>query len=131
MHVKYTISPKDIDLIYCRMEFCISFDSGLVHTHYYLLTEKIPSGTSDYFGLCSEESENEDHDEDMDADAANQGDEVAHALAAADALGKGSKSTSSKSNFEDITDGLRELDMEHYDEEDNGNRLSYFFTTIK
>ncbi|XP_057461568.1 uncharacterized protein LOC130751868 [Actinidia eriantha] len=71
----------------------------------------------------SEESENEDHDEDMDADAANQGDEVAHALAAADALGKGSKSTSSKSNFEDITDGLRELDMEHYDEEDNGVEL--------
>ncbi|GFZ19666.1 transducin/WD40 repeat-like superfamily protein [Actinidia rufa] len=59
----------------------------------------------------------------MDVDAAKQGDEVAHALAAADALGKASKSTSSKSNFEDITGGLRELDMEHYDEEDNGVEL--------
>ncbi|KAL7172373.1 hypothetical protein ACSBR2_031962 [Camellia fascicularis] len=70
----------------------------------------------------SEESENEDHDEDMVVDAAKQGDEVAHALVAADALGKASLSTTSVP-FQDIADSLRELDMEHYDEEDDGVEL--------
>ncbi|KAL6968317.1 hypothetical protein U1Q18_034121 [Sarracenia purpurea var. burkii] len=70
----------------------------------------------------SEESETEDHDEDMDVDAAKQGDEVAHALAAANALDKAPKS-SRNSNFQDITDGLQELDMEHYSEEDDGVEL--------
>ncbi|XP_043696545.1 periodic tryptophan protein 1 homolog isoform X2 [Telopea speciosissima] len=69
----------------------------------------------------SGDSENED-DEDMDVDAAKQTDEVSHALAAADALGK-TLNTSSGTNFQDITDGLRELDMDHYDEEDDGIEL--------
>ncbi|KAI7982451.1 Small ubiquitin-related modifier 2 [Camellia lanceoleosa] len=66
----------------------------------------------------SEESENEDHDEDMVVDAAKQGDEVACALVAADALGKASLSTTSVP-FQDIADSLQELDMEHYEEEDD------------
>ncbi|GMP95559.1 hypothetical protein CsSME_00044560 [Camellia sinensis var. sinensis] len=70
----------------------------------------------------SEESENEDHDEDMVVYAAKQGDEVARALVVADALGKASLSTTSVP-FQDIADFLQELDMEHYDEEDDGVEL--------
>lgn len=66
------------------------------------------------FCLCSGYGEDEE-DEEMDVDAAKDTDEVAHALAAAGALGK-----TPGNNFEDITDGLKELDMEHYDEEDDG-----------
>lgn len=68
----------------------------------------------------SEEIENEEQDEGMDAEAAKKGEEVSQALAAADALGKASKSTTSSSNFQDITDGLQELNMEDYDDEDDG-----------
>ncbi|KAE9460602.1 hypothetical protein C3L33_07508, partial [Rhododendron williamsianum] len=67
----------------------------------------------------SEESENEEQDEGMDAEAAKKGEVVSQALAAADALGKASKSTTSSSNFQDITDGLQELNMEDYDDEDD------------
>ncbi|KAH7837471.1 hypothetical protein Vadar_014264 [Vaccinium darrowii] len=67
----------------------------------------------------SGESENEEEDEDMDVEAAKRGDEVSQALAAADALGKASKSTTSNSNFQDITDGLQELNMDNYDKEDD------------
>lgn len=70
----------------------------------------------------SGDGESEEDDEDMEVDAAKQHDEVAHALVAADALGKPSKSTSG-SAFQDIADGLRELDMENYDEEDDGIEL--------
>ncbi|XP_028074149.1 uncharacterized WD repeat-containing protein C17D11.16-like [Camellia sinensis] len=70
----------------------------------------------------SEESENEDHDEDMVVDDAKQGGEVARALVIADALGKASLSTTSVP-FQDIADSLQELDMEHYDEEDDGVEL--------
>lgn len=52
----------------------------------------------------------------MDVEAVEEPDEVAQALAAADAIGKSSKSI----GFEDIADGLRELDMDNYDEEDDG-----------
>ncbi|KAG5514453.1 hypothetical protein RHGRI_035759 [Rhododendron griersonianum] len=68
----------------------------------------------------SVESENEEQDEGMDAEAAKKGEVVSQALAAADALGKASKSTTSSSNFQDITDGLQELNMEDYDDEDDG-----------
>lgn len=64
------------------------------------------------------DSESEEDDEIMDADAAKQDDTVAHALAAADALGKTPKN--SGTSFLDITDGLKELDMDHYDDEDDG-----------
>lgn len=72
------------------------------------------------------ESENEEQDEGMDAEAAKKGEVVSQALAAADALGKASKSTTSSSNFQDITDGLQELNMEDYDDEDDGISLPWF-----
>lgn len=75
-----------------------------------------------HFFLCSGDSESEEDDEIMDADAAKQDDTVAHALAAADALGKTPKN--SGTSFLDITDGLKELDMDHYDDEDDGISIS-------
>ena len=62
--------------------------------------------------LCRGDSEGEE-DEDMDMEV----DEVAIARAAARALGQGNTSSA---NFQDITDGLQELDMDNYDEEDDG-----------
>ncbi|RWW87388.1 hypothetical protein BHE74_00003795 [Ensete ventricosum] len=60
----------------------------------------------------------EDEQVDMDVDDLKDADEVAHALATAEALSKdqGDKG----SHFQDIADGLRELDMDHYDDEDDG-----------
>ncbi|KAG1342839.1 putative WD repeat-containing protein C17D11.16 [Cocos nucifera] len=65
------------------------------------------------------DSEGEE-DEDMDIDASHEVDEVSIARAAARALGKGNTSSA---NFQDITDGLQELDMDNYDEEDDGIEL--------
>ncbi|KAG9450911.1 hypothetical protein H6P81_010876 [Aristolochia fimbriata] len=64
-----------------------------------------------------EESDVED-DDNMDVDAAKAVHEVSHALTAANALGK-----NSSNGFPDITDALKELDMDHYDEEDDGIEL--------
>ncbi|RYR24070.1 hypothetical protein Ahy_B02g057568 isoform B [Arachis hypogaea] len=58
------------------------------------------------------ENEEEAGDERMD-DAGGAVDEVARALNVADALGKADK-------LDDIALGLKELDMEHYDDEDEG-----------
>lgn len=55
----------------------------------------------------------------MDVDTSKQSEEAAHALAAAKALGQ-KKGNTSSSGFQDITDALHELDMEHYDDEDDG-----------
>ncbi|KAI3472797.1 hypothetical protein Pfo_031126 [Paulownia fortunei] len=68
-----------------------------------------------------EESENEENDENMNVDAFKQDDELARALSAADALGKASKS--SKQETDSLTDALKELDMDNYDEEDDGVEL--------
>lgn len=56
----------------------------------------------------------------MNVDAAKEADEAAHALEVADALGRTSNNTNSGTGFDDVTNSLRELDMEHYDEEDDG-----------
>ncbi|RZR77819.1 hypothetical protein BHM03_00003018 [Ensete ventricosum] len=63
----------------------------------------------------------EDEQVDMDVDDLKDADEVAHALATAEALSKdqGDKG----SHFQDIADGLRELDMDHYDDEDDGTNF--------
>ncbi|URE43054.1 Periodic tryptophan protein 1 [Musa troglodytarum] len=63
----------------------------------------------------------EEEQEDMDVDTSKEADEVAHALAAAEALSnnQGDKS----SDFQDIADGLRELDMDNYDDEDDDIEL--------
>ncbi|XP_058006041.1 uncharacterized WD repeat-containing protein C17D11.16 isoform X2 [Hevea brasiliensis] len=71
----------------------------------------------------SGDSGSEENDEDMDVDTAKQTDEVTHALAVADALGRTTKNKNSVTKFDDITDGLKELDMDHYDEEDKGIEL--------
>ncbi|KAJ7961483.1 Transducin/WD40 repeat-like superfamily protein [Quillaja saponaria] len=67
------------------------------------------------------DGESEEADEDMDLDANMQGDKVSQALTVADALGKTSKKTTSGTDA--ITVGLEELDMEHYDEEDESIEL--------
>lgn len=64
----------------------------------------------------------EDEDEDMVAETEKQTGDVAQALAVADALGKTSKNKSG-TQLEDLTDGLKELDMDNYDEEDDGIEL--------
>lgn len=69
--------------------------------------------------LYSEDNGSEEEDEDMDAEAEKQTGEVAQALAVADALGTTSNNKSG-TQLDDLTDGLKELDMEHYDEEDDG-----------
>ncbi|GER55355.1 transducin/WD40 repeat-like superfamily protein [Striga asiatica] len=70
------------------------------------------------------ESENEENNEDMnvDDDAVSQGDdELSRALSAASALGKTPKS--SKMESDSLADALKELDMDNYDEEDDGVEL--------
>lgn len=71
--------------------------------------------------MCSGDSD-EDEQVDMDVDDSKDADEVTHALATAEALSKdqGDKG----SHFQDIADGLRELDMDHYDDEDDGTNFS-------
>ena len=71
-------------------------------------------------GLCSGDCESEEDDEEMDVDAAKQTDEIAYALEVADALGRTSSSAKLATSFDDVTNGLKELDMENYDEEDDG-----------
>ncbi|KAJ8771343.1 hypothetical protein K2173_026520 [Erythroxylum novogranatense] len=58
-------------------------------------------------------------DENMEVDTCKQTHEVGQALAVADALGK----TSNTSHFDDIADGLEELNMDHYDDEGEGIEL--------
>lgn len=74
----------------------------------------IKSGILDGSG----DGEIERDDEDMDVEYVKEADEVAQALLVANALEKSSK-TIKGTNFQDIEDGLRELDMDNYDEEDD------------
>ncbi|GFP81995.1 periodic tryptophan protein 1 homolog [Phtheirospermum japonicum] len=62
-----------------------------------------------------EESENEVNDENMNVE---QNDELSRALSAADALGKGSKGET-----DSLADAMNELDMDNYDDEDEGAEL--------
>ncbi|XP_021722792.1 uncharacterized WD repeat-containing protein C17D11.16-like [Chenopodium quinoa] len=57
-----------------------------------------------------DDDDDEEEDENMDAESTKEVDEVALASVAAEALGKDSG---------DIADAFKELDMEHYDEEDD------------
>ncbi|GMY22615.1 periodic tryptophan protein 1 homolog isoform X1 [Fagus crenata] len=83
------------------------------------IDEIINSGVLDPSG----HSGSDEDDEEMDVDAAREAGEVAQALEVADALGRTSNIAKSKTSFDNITDGLRELDMENYDEEDDGIEL--------
>ncbi|RXH80957.1 hypothetical protein DVH24_004871 [Malus domestica] len=68
----------------------------------------------------SGDAESEDNDGEMDVETPTQGDQVSQALEVAKALGRAPKVTEPGTKFDDIADGLRELDMEHYDDEDDG-----------
>ncbi|KAF3640446.1 putative protein TPX2-like [Capsicum annuum] len=70
-----------------------------------------------------EDSDDEEAEEEMHVDESkeNEDDEVAHALAAADALGKATQVACV--GADDIADGLKELDMDNYDEEEDGIEL--------
>ncbi|KAI3419552.1 WD_REPEATS_REGION domain-containing protein [Psidium guajava] len=83
------------------------------------IEEILKSGVMERSG----DSDGEEEDENMDVVASEKADEVSTALFAADALGRSSKVTKVGSGFEDITDGLRELDMDNYDEEDEDVEL--------
>ncbi|KAL2488919.1 Transducin/WD40 repeat-like superfamily protein [Forsythia ovata] len=67
-----------------------------------------------------DDGENAEDDEEMEVEALKQ-DEVAHALAAANALGMASKSTNPETDG--IADALKELDMDGCDKEDDGVEL--------
>lgn len=64
----------------------------------------------------------------MDVETPKQGDQVSQALEVAKALGRAPKVTEPGAKFDDIADGLRELDMEHYDDEDDGISLCSLFS---
>ncbi|XP_020101868.1 uncharacterized WD repeat-containing protein C17D11.16-like [Ananas comosus] len=72
-------------------------------------------------GVLERSGESEE-DEEMDVDNLKEVDEVAHALAAAKALGK-DQVTKSSADLQDISDILRELNMDHYDDEDEDIEL--------
>ncbi|RZC80128.1 hypothetical protein C5167_042705 [Papaver somniferum] len=55
-------------------------------------------------------------------------DEISQALAAAEALGRKQPGSSTSFGTKDMTDALKELDMENYDEEDDG--IEIFSTAI-
>lgn len=69
------------------------------------------------------DSEGEE-DGDMDVDTSKQREEVAHALAAAESLHQ-TKDSASSDPLQDVSDGLRELNMDRYDEEDDGTFLHF------
>lgn len=54
----------------------------------------------------------------MDVEDAN--DEIANALAVAQALGKSSETRNLETKYDDIAEELKELDMDNYDNEDDG-----------
>ncbi|KAI3855342.1 hypothetical protein MKW92_001806 [Papaver armeniacum] len=85
------------------------------------IEEIIKSGTLDR----SDDSENEDNDE-MDLDAAKRAGDISQALAAAKALDMTPKT--STFGTKDMTDALKELNMDNYDEEDDG--IEIFSTAI-
>lgn len=69
----------------------------------------------------SENEENEENDDNMNDDALGQDDELSHALSAANALGKALKTA--KPETDNLAEALKELDMDKYDEEDDGVEL--------
>ncbi|XP_050229690.1 uncharacterized WD repeat-containing protein C17D11.16 [Mercurialis annua] len=86
------------------------------------IEEIIKSGALERTSDDAESEREEEEDEDMEVDTSKQTDEVSQALAVADALGRAPKNKST-AKFDDITEGLKELDMDNYDEEDEGIEL--------
>ncbi|PRQ47519.1 putative transcription factor WD40-like family [Rosa chinensis] len=81
------------------------------------IDELIKSGILDKSGDGG--GNDEDDEGEMEVETTSEGGEVSQALEVAKALGRASKVTKSGSNYDDITEGLKELDMDNYDEEDN------------
>lgn len=65
----------------------------------------------------------DDDDANMDIDGTKKIDQVSHALAAANAVGNTTNISISGTSSQDMFDGLRELNMDHYDDEDDGIEL--------
>ncbi|KDP33212.1 hypothetical protein JCGZ_12734 [Jatropha curcas] len=84
------------------------------------IEEMIKAGALERSGESGSE---EDDDEDMEVDTSKQTDEVKQALAVADALGRTPENNKPTTKFDDITNGLKELDMDNYDEEDEDIEL--------
>ncbi|KAL0552321.1 hypothetical protein IC582_011430 [Cucumis melo] len=63
-------------------------------------------------------SDDEADEEDMDVEDPSD-EEIANALAVAQALGKSSETTNLETKYDDIAEGLKELDMDNYDNEDD------------
>ncbi|CAB78892.1 putative protein [Arabidopsis thaliana] len=77
-----------------------------------------------YFSNDTEEEETEDEEENG---------EVAHAKAVAEEFGKSSKSKNVSSSMElddEVAEGLKELDMDNYDEEDDENLKTQFMLSL-
>ena len=72
------------------------------------------------FYICSIGVESEEDEEDMNVDASKQPADIEQALGAASALGKLSIKKAGGSELVDVTDGLDELNMDDYDDEDDG-----------
>ncbi|KAA0050205.1 periodic tryptophan protein 1-like protein [Cucumis melo var. makuwa] len=67
----------------------------------------------------SKHSDDEADEEDMDVEDVSD-EEIVNALAVAQALGKSSETTNLETKYDDIAEGLKELDMDNYDNEDDG-----------
>ncbi|CAK9330003.1 unnamed protein product [Citrullus colocynthis] len=68
-------------------------------------------------------SDDEVNEEDMDVEDTGD-EEIANALAVAQTLGKSSETTKSKTKYDDLAEGLKELNMDRYDDEDDGSSHS-------
>ncbi|KAI5670108.1 hypothetical protein M9H77_10472 [Catharanthus roseus] len=68
-------------------------------------------------GNMENDDDDDEEDEGTDVGMSKQDEEIAHALVAAEALGKGSKITNSESDS--IADAFEKLDMDNYDEEND------------
>lgn len=72
---------------------------------------------------CNSVDGGSDEDEEEIGEDVDQISEVDRAKAVAEAFGKSSKSKNASSlsmELDDVADGLKELDMDNYDEEDDG-----------
>ncbi|KAI4304037.1 hypothetical protein MLD38_039601 [Melastoma candidum] len=74
-------------------------------------------------GFPSGDGGSDEDEEEMELDNTKKANEVSQALAVANALGRASKITNDKAGFDAIADGLRELNMDNYDEEDEDIEL--------
>ncbi|KAJ8565013.1 hypothetical protein K7X08_001473 [Anisodus acutangulus] len=85
------------------------------------IEEILKSGLLDKREDGDDEDDEAEEDMNVDESKGKDDDEVAVALSAADALGKATQVASL--GTDDITDGLKELDMDNYDDDEDGIEL--------